>query len=365
MDLIKEMERYFLMVSSDFFQIVCRKKYWQGKIQLLDYLSDKGIKLSDRIWQLSDMQTYDWLKSKNYPFTGTFHLNEYSLLLWNHCKKDGHRVEFTRDLIIPLDDIDQLEMSTQDKARFYAKHDVTFSDLKNVDVKLLLRTAIRYKAKKVIKFLMDSYSNLEINAFHYYIVDDNFKDYLLTQRQSIPDKWDENAFYFFHLSLKYIQIFYHRYPKPLEFWLIALLYNRVDICEFLEWQGHTLPYNTLDCIVDYTKRDKLKVICTTIDTLIFCQRRNLVFPPEYINFITKHCSEETILWLLDNNFTLTSKVYLSLAVYGSLSTLYQLKNKGIIPENSHQLKYRLYGRNNPEILNFFAQFDINPFQTLL
>ena len=359
-DFIKTLKEYFRGISERCVQLIFARKYWIGKIQVLDYIVAQIIEIPSNPWIIKDIETFEWFKSKYGTFDRRVVLNEYLPDVWNYCKQHGHCVRYSLHVLIPLDVIDQLEMSKYEKVVFLAKHDVIYTDMKGLDVEEIFECAIFFKAKKLLKFLMDSYSYLHIHSHHYLDVDDHFKDHLLTLRQDFPEKWDRKANNFYDLPLQYLQIFYHRYPRSLDFWLVGLLYNRIDFCEFLEWHGHTLKPDALNGLLDFIKINPR--VSPTVKTLLFCQRRNLIFPREYINFIANNCSEESIHWILDNNFVLSSDAYLNIVGnYGSLDTLIKLENSGIIPVDSMQFQYEIYKRNNPEITKFFSKFDIKPF----
>ena len=353
---LETLKQEFPMKNTKYFSLVCKKSFFDGKIETLKYLISIGIYRLIPRWQIRDVKTLEFLDFiKPIKFT-TIKLSHYSKDVVLFYEQRGVIVNWAKITSIPTDEIPHLTLTNTNKAILYAYND-SLQDLMSCvldDVKIVLASAIKGRAINCIQYILNTYPQTGISLDYYEIHpnDRDFLNFLLDQRQLfIANKLIGG------LSLEFIQ----RYCQKFSAWnlhSLAIASNRIDICEFLEWHGHVAPKNILSKVVDGAK--PYAEIRLALSTLVYCCHRQLDIQT-YIDFIT--INDEILEFCIEHKLKIGWQAFVGIMEYGSLESLgfliqqnIEIQDQDVLDTLYMHLKLRGSPKFNQQLVPYLLRF---------
>ena len=361
---IKEMEKYFKIVNFKYIEYICQKDYYEEKIQVLKYLGQKPMYGNNIIdyGMVPDIETLEWF-FQNYKYIpNKITLRKYSKELLYYHQSKGYEIEYYFPFVIPLKDIDEIDIPNQVLVNIYAMNNnvETMKSIPVTDINQVLLAAIYGKAEEAIKYLLVTYSNLAINYSNYIIhrKDKQFSNFLLSLRQKKGDLID---LYKLPVWLYIILLKQRRINKSVKmsnrYWKYAIMNNRVDICNYLEWNGSTINNDVMENLCEFVKDKRpSSYFRLKLNIVKWMYQRLKKFDEKFVDIFSYHANDDLLKWFIEKGYQLGQRAYMSIIKFGSYQMLDYLKQQGINPPKLTRNSLFLSKRNSSI---FYQWFDRN------
>jgi len=121
MNLLQELETLFPVKNFRYIRNIANINYFPEKISLLEYLVQKEITIKTYLQDISDIETLQWLKSKNYQWPAKVFLYKYDKQVFTFLQ-DKCDIRLFPLSFIPLKDIEELNLNKIQTVCAYFRH---------------------------------------------------------------------------------------------------------------------------------------------------------------------------------------------------------------------------------------------------
>lgn len=364
---INQISNIFPIKHNKCLKIVLRKEYYDEKIKVLEYLC-KTVDWNNNVYNfgiIPDLETLKWVESKKFKIPTKIKLNKYNIELLLYHQNIGYEILYSTKLSIPLSDINTMNFPNKLLADIYAKHDIieklipllhnkTNVATNNINITSLLFTAVKYKSKSCINYLISTYG-LTINIFHYKLsyYDIEFINYLFKFPQSTKINYTVKSMLPLSFYKYYISVFGN---YDILSWDWVIVHGRIDICDYMEWNNFMFTESDIFKIELYFTSSFKKTIGNfkSIKMLKWFHSRYPTYTQHLINIFCIRMSERVFDWCLNNNFIIKKCIYYSAIKFYSINTIRKILNLNIEIPRKKKLLELLNKRGSVQAFKIFS-----------